>query len=120
MVHILRIVLALLFMLGTLNLAAAQEPPKQEPAKQEQPKPEQPKPEPPKLGFKYGGVFNTWGLWQRDFRLGAIDYRDQYLVQMFRLNFTFGYGDNIKAITRFDLAQGWYSIRSAIESVPRA
>ncbi|MBI5473592.1 MAG: hypothetical protein HY961_14730 [Ignavibacteriae bacterium] len=49
-------------------------------------------------------------MWQRDFRLGAIDYRDQYLVQMFRLNFTFNYGDNVKAITRFDLGQGWWGV----------
>ncbi len=92
-----------------------QEPPKVEPATVEPPKVEPqkleaPKVEPPKASFKFGGVFNTWGLWQRDFRLGAIDYRDQYLVQMFRLNFTFGYGDNIKAVTRFDLGQGWWGV----------
>lgn len=66
--------------------------------------------EPPKLQFKYGGVYNAWGLMQRDFLLGSVDYKDDYIVQMLRLNLTFAYGDNIKAVTRLDLGQGWWGV----------
>lgn len=64
----------------------------------------------PKTEFKFNGLYNAWGQMQNDFTMGKTEYRDHYLVQMFRLNFSFNYGDNIKAITRFDLAQGWWGV----------
>ncbi len=64
----------------------------------------------PKTEFKFNGLYNAWGQMQNDFTMGKTKYRDHYFVQMFRLNFSFNYGDNIKAITRFDLAQGWWGV----------
>ena len=64
----------------------------------------------PSLSVNVSGLYNAWGLWQRDFLLGRVDYRDQYLVQMLRLNLAFAYGENIKAVTRFDLGQGWWGV----------
>jgi hypothetical protein len=66
--------------------------------------------DPPKVEFKYNGVYNAWGQMQNDFTLGKSEYRDHYFVQMMRLNLGFHYGDNIKAITRFDLGQGWWGV----------
>lgn len=64
----------------------------------------------PKTEFKFNGVYNAWGQMQNDFTLGTSEYRDHYFVQMFRLNLSFNYGENIKAVTRFDLAQGWWGV----------
>jgi|SRR5690554_787427 len=64
----------------------------------------------PKTEFKFNGVYNAWGQMQNDFTMGNSEYRDHYLVQMFRLNLSFNYGENIKAVTRFDLAQGWWGV----------
>ncbi|MDY0079215.1 MAG: hypothetical protein GX452_10570 [Ignavibacteriales bacterium] len=66
--------------------------------------------DPPKTELKFNGVYNAWGQMQNDFTMGKSEYRDHYFVQMFRLNFSFNYGENIKAITRFDLGQGWWGV----------
>ena len=66
--------------------------------------------DPPKTEFKFNGLYNAWGQMQNDFTMGKTEYRDHYFVQMFRLNFSFNYGDNLKAITRFDLGQGWWGV----------
>jgi len=66
--------------------------------------------EAPKTQLKFNGVYNAWGLTQNEFLLGKVEYKDHYLVQMFRLNLAFMYGDNIKAVTRFDLGQGWWGV----------
>ncbi|MEX1276059.1 MAG: hypothetical protein WEE20_09005 [Bacteroidota bacterium] len=88
MLRIIAVIMVLLIVLGSVGIAQ----------------------EPPKLQTKFNGVFNAWGLMQRDFLLGSADYRDDYIVQMFRLNLAFLYGDNIKAVTRFDLGQGWWGV----------
>ena len=64
----------------------------------------------PKTEFKFNGLYTAWGQMQNDFTLGKTVYRDHYFVQMFRLNFSFNYGDNIKAVTRIDLGQGWWGV----------
>lgn len=64
----------------------------------------------PKTEFKFSGVYNAWGQNQNNFLLGKTDYQDQYLVQMLRLNFSFNYTENMKAVTRFDLGQGWWGV----------
>jgi len=64
----------------------------------------------PKTEFKFNGLYNVWGQMQNDFTMGKTQYRDAYYVQMLRLNFSFNYGDNIKAVTRFDLGQGWWGV----------
>ena len=66
--------------------------------------------EKPKVDFKFNGVYTAWGQYQNDFTLGKSDYEDHYIVQMFRLNFAFLYEDYIKAVTRFDLGQGWWGV----------
>ena len=64
----------------------------------------------PKTEFKFGGVYNAWGQYQNNFLLGKTDYEDHYIVQMLRLNFFFNYTENIKAVTRFDMGQGWWGV----------
>lgn len=63
-----------------------------------------------KVDFKYNGVYTAWGQFQNDFTLGKSDYEEHYFVQMFRLNLQFLYGKNLKAVTRFDLGQGWWGV----------
>jgi hypothetical protein len=77
------------------------------PAAAEAPAPQQ-APEQLKVGI--GGVFTTWFQNQQDFTFGATPYDDRYIVQMLRFNLTFGYGDYIKAVTRLDIAQGWWGV----------
>lgn len=60
-----------------------------------------------------GGVYNAWFQNQQDFRLGAVPYNDRYAVQMLRFGLTVGHGDYIKAVTRFDMAQGWWGYNNA-------
>lgn len=66
--------------------------------------------EKPKTEFKFNGVYTAWGQYQNDFLLGKADYEDHYIVQMLRLNFAFNYTENIKAVTRFDMGQGWWGV----------
>jgi hypothetical protein len=70
----------------------------------------------PKTEFKFNGVYTAWGQMQNDFTMGRTEYRDHYFVQMFRLNFSFNHGENIKAITRFDLGQGWWGVDNVTPS----
>lgn len=62
------------------------------------------------INFDVNGLYTAWGQSQNDFKLGAADYKDEYFVQMFRLNFQFAYKDYAKAVTRFDLGQGWWGV----------
>lgn len=62
------------------------------------------------LKLKVGGVYNAWFQNQQNFLLGQTDYDDKYIVQMLRLNVNLGYGDYIKAVTRIDMAQGWWGV----------
>lgn len=62
------------------------------------------------LKVNVGGVYTAWFQNQQDFFFGAADYNDKYIVQMLRLNLSLGYGDYIRAVTRVDMAQGWWGV----------
>jgi hypothetical protein len=65
---------------------------------------------PEQLRIGVGGVFTTWFQNQRNFTFGGSEYNDRYVVQMLRFNLSFGYGEYIKAVTRLDIAQGWWGV----------
>lgn len=62
------------------------------------------------LRITIGGVFTTWFQNQQNFTFGASEYNDRYVVQMLRFNLALGYGDYIRAVTRLDVAQGWWGV----------
>ncbi len=62
------------------------------------------------LALKLNGVFNTWFQWQKDFIFGKADYNDRYVVQMLRFIPQLQYKEDIKLVTRFDIAQGWWGV----------
>lgn len=62
------------------------------------------------LKLKVGGVYTAWFQKQQDFFFGRTDYNDNYVVQMLRLNLNLAVSDNLKAVTRFDMAQGWWGV----------
>jgi hypothetical protein len=71
---------------------------------------EEPAQVPDQLKINIGGVFTTWFQNQQNFTFGASEYDDRYVVQMLRFNLSFGYGDYIRAVTRLDIAQGWWGV----------
>jgi hypothetical protein len=102
-------------LLGPMQ-AFAQGAPIEEP-RETPPAPTAPAPEeadeaqaPEQLKITIGGVFSTWFQNQQNFTFGAADYNDRYVVQMLRFNLSFGYGDYVKAVTRLDIAQGWWGV----------
>ncbi|NIR47868.1 alginate export family protein [candidate division KSB1 bacterium] len=62
------------------------------------------------LELRINGVYYAWFQKQQDFFFGKVDYNDNYVVQMLRLNLNLAVSDNLKAVTRFDLAQGWWGV----------
>ena len=62
------------------------------------------------LTLKLSGTFNTWFQYQQDFWFGRGTYNDAYVVQMLRFRPEISYKDNVKIITRFDMAQGWWGV----------
>lgn len=62
------------------------------------------------LKLKINGVYTAWFQKQQDFFFGRTDYNDNYVVQMLRLNLNLAVSDNLKAVTRFDMAQGWWGV----------
>ncbi len=74
---------------------------------------------PAQTKFKYNGVYTAWGQSQHAFTFDHDSYEDNYVVQMFRLNLSFSGSENVKAVTRFDLGQGWWGIDNALRSVQR-
>lgn len=69
--------------------------------------------------LEYGGVYTAWAQSQRNFTLADGAYNDQYVVQMLRLNLAFAANDYVRAVTRFDMAQGWWGVDNALRSVQR-
>jgi len=63
-----------------------------------------------KFGIK--GIYTAWGYTQQNFFLGKISQQDDYVVQMLRLNLSFAANDNVHAVTRFDLGQGWWGVNN--------
>jgi len=62
------------------------------------------------MQLKISGVYTAWFQKQQDFFFGKTNYNDNYVVQMLRLQAAFAMSDNLKAVTRFDLAQGWWGV----------
>lgn len=60
--------------------------------------------------LKINGVYTAWFQKQQNFFFGKSDYNDNYVVQMLRLNLNLAVSDHLKAVTRFDLAQGWWGV----------
>ena len=72
--------------------------------------------------LKYSGVYTAWAQSQHDFWLGnenKAEYDDSYVVQMFRMKLDFAATDVVKAVTRFDLAQGWWGVDNADRTLDR-
>ncbi|HID39279.1 MAG TPA: hypothetical protein EYP36_07170 [Calditrichaeota bacterium] len=76
--------------------------------------------------FKIGGVYTAWAQSQHEFWLGkktagdsGFDYNDNYVVQMLRFRIEAAINDNLKAVTRFDMAQGWWGIDNIRRGVDR-
>ncbi|RMD99231.1 MAG: hypothetical protein D6814_05960 [Calditrichaeota bacterium] len=69
--------------------------------------------------LKYKGVYTAWGQSQHSFTLGKADYNDDYVVQMLRLRLSFAANPHVRAITRFDLGQGWWGVDNADRTVDR-
>jgi len=70
-----------------------------------------------KVNVKLNGVYNVWGISQNNFFFGAngpLAEKDDYIVQMLRLKLELADKDeDIKVVTRFDLAQGWWGVDNA-------
>lgn len=62
------------------------------------------------LTFKLNGTFNTWFQYQQNFWFGKGTYNDAYIVQMLRFRPEISYKNDVKIITRFDMAQGWWGV----------
>jgi len=69
----------------------------------------------PKAYLDLSGFYAFNGYSQQNFflgdgRLGGVSNDDQYSIQMFRVRMEFGFGENVKAVVRADLAQGIWGI----------
>jgi hypothetical protein len=76
------------------------------------------------VDFKINGVYTAWAQSQNQFWLGKKDangfkYEDNYVVQMLRFKVAGILNENLKVVTRFDLAQGWWGVDNALRSVQR-
>jgi len=69
--------------------------------------------------LKYKGVYTAWAQSQHDFKLGNGDYDDNYAVQMLRMMLDFEAAEGVHAVTRFDMAQGWWGVDNADRTVNR-
>lgn len=65
------------------------------------------------MKLKIKGVYTAWFQKQQNFFFGKTDYNDNYVVQMLRLHMSFAFADYVKAVTRFDMAQGWWGVDNA-------
>ena len=67
----------------------------------------------------YNGVYTAWGQSQHAFTFNADTYDDNYVVQMLRLKLAFAGNENVKVVTRFDMAQGWWGVDNALRTAER-
>lgn len=68
-----------------------------------------------KFYLDLSGFFAFNGYSQNNFYFGApktggVTNKDEYSIQLFRLTGDFGFGENIKAVVRLDMAQGIWGI----------
>ncbi len=71
------------------------------------------------VDFKVNGVYTAWAQSQHAFNLNSDVYDHNYVVQMLRFNVQAQASDNLKVVTRFDIAQGWWGVDNALRSVER-
>ncbi|MBN2366359.1 MAG: hypothetical protein EH225_10450 [Calditrichaeota bacterium] len=72
--------------------------------------------------FKLNGVYTAWAQSQHDFwfeNTNRPTYNDNYVVQMLRFNLQGIASENLKFVTRIDIAQGWWGVDNALRSVQR-
>ena len=69
--------------------------------------------------IKVNGVYTAWGLSQQKFFLGKNNGNDDYFVQMLRFKVQAAANKYAKAVTRFDIAQGWWGVDNALRSANR-
>ena len=69
--------------------------------------------------FKVNGVYTAWAQNQQAFTLNADDYNMNYIVQMLRFKVQGITSDNLKFVTRFDIAQGWWGVDNAMRTINR-
>lgn len=69
--------------------------------------------------FTYSGSYDAWFQSQHAFTFNEDKYDDNYVVQQLRLNLTFSPTDYLKAVTRFDIAQGWWGVDNELRSTQR-
>lgn len=71
------------------------------------------------VDFKVGGVYTAWAQSQHQFTLTKDKYDDDYVVQMLRFKVQAIVNENLKIVTRFDLAQGWWGVDNSLRGVKR-
>ncbi len=71
------------------------------------------------VDFKVGGVYTAWAQSQHQFTLTKDVYDDDYVVQMLRFKVQAIVNENLKVVTRFDMAQGWWGVDNADRTVDR-
>ncbi|GAB4377333.1 MAG: hypothetical protein Kow0042_24890 [Calditrichia bacterium] len=69
--------------------------------------------------FKVNGVYTAWGQSQHAFNFNEKTYDHNYVVQMLRFNIQGIANENLKFVTRLDLAQGWWGVDNSLRSVNR-
>ena len=71
------------------------------------------------VDFKVGGVYTAWAQSQHQFTLTKDVYDDDYVVQMLRFKVQAIVNENLKVVTRFDMAQGWWGVDNADRTLDR-
>jgi hypothetical protein len=66
--------------------------------------------------FNVSGVYNAMAQSQHDFTFTKNAYDHNYVVQMLRFKVQGAANDNLKFVTRFDIAQGWWGVDNALKS----
>lgn len=69
--------------------------------------------------FKVNGVYTSWAQSQHAFTFDPDVYDDNYVVQMLRFNVQGIANENLKFVTRLDIAQGWWGVDNSLRSVQR-
>jgi len=69
--------------------------------------------------FKVNGVYTAWGQSQHAFKFDDSTYDNNYVVQMLRFMVQGAASDNLKFVTRLDIAQGWWGVDNALRTVNR-
>ena len=69
--------------------------------------------------FKVNGVYTAWAQNQQAFTLNADTYDMNYVVQMLRFKVQGIANENLKFVTRFDMAQGWWGVDNMLRGVER-